>query len=156
MPQIAAFAQGGYGKPALNMFNQDPDFFAIVGLRLNWNIGSFYTKSNNSHQIEINKQLLDANRNAFLFNTNLQVEGQLTEIERLEKLLKSDNQIIVLREKIKETSKYKMDNGVMSVSDYLKEVNATDLSKQNEILHRIQLLMSIYKQNNLTNQSYEN
>lgn len=156
MPQIAAFAQGGYGKPALNMFNQDPDFFAIVGLRLNWNIGSFYTKSNNSHQIEINKQLLDANRNAFLFNTNLQVEGQLTEIERLEKLLKSDNQIIVLREKIKETSKYKMENGVMSVSDYIKEVNATDLSKQNEILHRIQLLMSIYKQNNLTNQSYEN
>lgn len=156
MPQIAAFAQGGYGKPALNMFNQDPDFFAIVGLRLNWNIGSFYTKSNNSHQIEINKQLLESNRNAFLFNTNLQVEGQLTEIERLEKLLKSDNQIIVLREKIKETSKYKMDNGVMSVSDYLKEVNATDLSKQNEILHRIQLLMSIYKQNNLTNQSYEN
>jgi outer membrane protein TolC len=156
MPQIAAFAQGGYGKPALNMFNQDPDFFAIVGLRLNWNIGSFYTKSNNSHQIEINKQLLESNRNAFLFNTNLQIEGQLTEIERLEKLLKSDNQIIVLREKIKETSKYKMDNGVMSVSDYLKEVNATDLSKQNEILHRIQLLMSIYKQNNLTNQSYEN
>ena len=156
MPQIAAFAQGGYGKPALNMFNQDPDFFSIVGLRLNWNIGSFYTKSNNSHQIEINKQLLESNRNAFLFNTNLQIEGQLTEIERLEKLLESDKQIIVLREKIKETSKYKMENGVMSVSDYIKEVNATDLSKQNEILHRIQLLMSIYKQNNLTNQSYEN
>ncbi|MBP1646174.1 MAG: outer rane efflux protein [Bacteroidetes bacterium] len=156
MPQLAAFAQGGYGKPALNMFNQDPDFFAIVGLRLNWNIGSFYTKSNNYHQIEINKQLLESNRNAFLFNTNLQIEGQLTEIERLEKLLESDKQIITLREKIKETSKYKMENGVMSVSDYIKEVNATDLSKQNEILHRIQLLMSIYKQNNLTNQSYEN
>ena len=57
MPQIAAFAQGGYGKPALNMFNQDADFFAIVGLRLNWNIGSFYTKSNNSHQIEINNYI---------------------------------------------------------------------------------------------------
>jgi competence protein ComEC len=57
----------------------------------------------------------------------------LTEIERLEKLLESDKQIIVLREKIKETSKYKMENGVMSVSDYIKEVNATDLSKQNEI-----------------------
>ncbi|HBN06268.1 MAG TPA: transporter [Bacteroidales bacterium] len=156
MPQIAAFAQGGYGKPALNMFNQDPDFFSILGLRLNWNIGSFYTKSNNSHQIEINKQLLESNKNAFLFNTNIQIEGQLTEIERLEKLLESDKQIIVLREKIKETSKYKMENGVMSVSDYIKEVNATDLSKQNEILHRIQLLMSIYKQNNLTNQSYEN
>lgn len=44
----------------------------------------------------------------------------------------------------------------MSVSDYIKEVNSSDLAKQNEILHRIQLLMSIYKQNNLTNQSYEN
>ncbi|MDD4703595.1 MAG: TolC family protein [Bacteroidales bacterium] len=156
MPHLAAFAQGGYGKPALNMFNEDPDFFAIVGLRLSWNISSFYTKSNNAHQIDINKQLLESNRNTFLFNTNLQMEGQMTEIERLEKLLKSDREIIVLRERIKETSHFKMENGVMSVSDYIKEVNATDLAKQNEILHRIQLLMSIYKQKNLTNQSYEN
>ena len=156
MPQLAAFAQGGYGKPALNMFNENPDFFAIVGLRLSWNISSFYTKRNNTHQIEVNKQLLESNRSAFLFNTNLQLEGQNTEIERLEKLLEVDKQIIVLREKIRETSEFKMENGTMSVSDYIKEVNTTDVAKQNEILHRIQLLMSIYKQNNLTNQSYEN
>lgn len=156
MPQLIAFAQGGYGKPALNMFNQDPDFFGIIGLRLSWNISSFYTKSNNTHQIDINKQLLESNKNAFLFNTNLQLEGQSTEIQRLEKLLESDKEIISIRERIKETSRFKMENGVMSVSDYIKEVNSSDLAKQNEILHRIQLLMSIYKQNNLTNQSYEN
>lgn len=155
MPQFAAFAQGGYGKPALNMFNEDPDFFAIIGLRMSWNMSSFYTKSNKTSSLELNKQLIESNKEAFLFNTNLQLESQKTEVERLEKLLNSDKQIILLRERIKESAKYKLDNGIMSVSDYIKEVNANDMAKQNEILHRIQLLMSIYKHKNLTNQSYE-
>ena len=155
MPQFAAFAQGGYGKPALNMFNENPDFFAIIGLRMSWNISSFYTKSNKRQSIELNKELIESNKEAFLFNTNLQLESQKTEVERLEKLLGSDHQIIVLRERIKESAQYKLDNGTMSVSDYIKEVNATDMAQQNKIFHRIQLLMSIYKHNNLTNQSYE-
>lgn len=156
MPQLAAFAQGGYGKPALNMFNENPDFFAIIGFRLSWNISSFYTKRNNTHQIEVNKNLLESNRKAFLFNTNMQLEQENAEIEKLKKLLEVDKEIIAIRERIRESSEFKMENGTMSVSDYIKEVNAADMAKQNEILHRTQLLMSIYKQNNLTNQPYEN
>lgn len=155
MPQFAAFAQGGYGKPALNMFNENPDFFAIIGLRMSWNISSFYTKSNKRHTLESNKQLIESNKEAFLFNTNLQLESQKTEVERLEKLLQSDKDIIQIRERIKQAAEYKLENGTMSVGDYLKEVNLSDIAKQNSIVHRIQLLMSIYKHNNLTNQSYE-
>jgi len=155
MPQFAAFAQGGYGKPALNMFNENPDFFAIIGLRMSWNISSFYTKLNKRLTLESNKQLIESNKEAFLFNTNLQLESQKTEVERLEKLLQSDKDIIQIRERIKQAAEYKLENGTMSVGDYLKEVNSSDIAKQNSIVHRIQLLMSIYKHKNLTNQSYE-
>lgn len=155
MPQISAFAQGGYGRPALNMFNEDFDFYGIIGLRLNWNISSLYTKSNKINILEVNKQLVESNRNAFLFNTNIQLENQNSEISRLESQLKRDNEIIQLRERIKKASEFKLENGTISVSDYIKDVNAEDISKQNQILHRIQLLMSIYKYNNIINQPYE-
>lgn len=155
MPQVSAFAQGGYGRPGLNMFNEDFDLFGIVGLRLNWDISSFYTKSNKINILEVNKQLVESNRNAFLFNTNMQLENQNSEISRLESQLKRDNEIIQLRERIKKASEFKLENGTISVSDYIKDVNAEDISKQNQILHRIQLLMSIYKYNNIINQPYE-
>lgn len=155
MPQVSAFAQGGYGRPGLNMFYEDFDFYGIIGLRLNWNISSLYTKSNKINILEVNKQLVESNRNAFLFNTNMQLENQNSEISRLESQLKRDNEIIQLRERIKNASEFKLENGTISVSDYIKDVNAEDISKQNQILHRIQLLMSIYKYNNIINQPYE-
>ena len=95
-PHLGFFAQGGYGMPALNMFKEDADFFAVVGLRMSWNIGSFYTKKDSKRIIESNKELINSNKGAFLLNTNLQKESQTTEIQRLERLVLSDNQIIVL------------------------------------------------------------
>ncbi len=83
------------------------------------------------------------------------MENQNSEISRLESQLKRDNEIIQLRERIKKASEFKLENGTISVSDYIKDVNAEDISKQNQILHRIQLLMSIYKYNNIINQPYE-
>ncbi len=150
-PHLGFFAQGGYGKPALNMFKEDADFFAVVGLRMSWNIGSFYTKKDSKRIIESNKELINSNKGAFLLNTNLQKESQKTEIQRLEKLVLSDKEIIKLREKIKNSSEYKLENGTISTSDYIKDVNAYDMANQNMILHKTQLSMSIYKYTTIIN-----
>lgn len=154
-PHLGFFAQGGYGKPVLNMFKEDADFFAIIGLRMSWNIGSFYTKKDSKRIIESNKELINTNKEAFLLNTTLQQETQKAEIQRLEKLVLSDKEIIVLRERIKKSSEYKLENGTISTSDYIKDVNALDMANQNKILHKTQLLMSIYKYNNIINSEDE-
>ena len=154
-PHLGFFAQGGYGKPVLNMFKEDADFFAIIGLRMSWNIGSFYTKKDSKRIIESNKELINTNKEAFLLNTTLQQETQKAEIQRLEKLVLSDKEIIVLRERIKKSSEYKLENGTISTSDYIKDVNALDMANQNKILHKTQLLMSIYKYNNIINSENE-
>ncbi|MFA6806309.1 MAG: TolC family protein, partial [Bacteroidales bacterium] len=154
-PYLGFFAQGGYGKPALNMFKEDPDLFALVGLRLSWNISSFYTRKDNQRIIETNKELINSNKSAFILNTKLQQETQKSEIQRLEKLVFSDKEIIELRERIKNSSEYKLENGTISTSDYIKDVNAFDLANQNMIVHKTQLLMSIYKYNNIINSDDE-
>ncbi len=43
MPKLGAFAQGGYGKPGLNMFDNDFSPYFLGGIRLSWNFGNLYT-----------------------------------------------------------------------------------------------------------------
>ncbi len=40
MPKLGLFLTGGYGKPALNMLNNDFSAYYIGGIRLSWNFGS--------------------------------------------------------------------------------------------------------------------
>ena len=75
VPCFYAFAQGYYGYPGLDMFksmiSNDWTFNAIVGIRMNWNIGAFYLKQNNFETLEIAKQKIALQEEVFLFNSHL-------------------------------------------------------------------------------------
>ena len=42
LPKLSAFFQGGYGRPTLNILNNQADFYYITGLRLQWNLSPLY------------------------------------------------------------------------------------------------------------------
>lgn len=144
MPIIGAFAQGGYGKPALNMFENKFNPFFIGGVKLSWNIGNLYTLSNEKKNIELQKQLVNSQRETFLFNLNTQIPQQQIEIEKFTKTMKDDDEIISLRQLIREAAEVKVENGTMTISDLLQEINAEKAAKQAKALHEIQYLMAIY------------
>ena len=62
----------------------------------------------------------------------------------MKKTIEIDKQIIELRKSVKEASKAKLENGVITTSDYIRDLNAEDVAIQNLDLHRIQLLMTYY------------
>jgi len=145
-PKIGLFVQGGYGRPALNMLNNEFDFYYIGGVRLNWSLSGLYTSKNEKTILIVNHQLLEAQKETFLLNTNLILQQQNAEITKLEELIKADDEIITLRNKIKNTALAQLENGVINTADYLREVNAEDQSKQTRLLHEIQLLLARYQQ----------
>jgi hypothetical protein len=49
-----------------------------------------------------------------------------------------------LRTSIKITSEIQLENGAISVNDYLKEINSEDQARQNRLVHDVQLLLAIY------------
>lgn len=144
LPRLGVFVQGGYGRPGLNMLNSEFATYAIGGLRLSWNLSGFYNTKRDKEQLNINLQGVDVQRQSFLFNTKLTLRQQHTDITKLNDLIKVDEQIIGLREKIKNTAKAQLDNGVITANDYLRELNAEDQARQNLSLHQIQLLMTEY------------
>ncbi|MBL0356096.1 MAG: TolC family protein [Chitinophagaceae bacterium] len=142
LPKASAFVQGGYGRPGLNFLNNQFDFFYTTGLRLNWSLGGLYTKKNDRQLIEVNRKIVDVQKETFLLNTNASLKQQQAEVEKLEQLVTTDAAIIELREQVKEAAKAQLENGVISANDYLREVNAEDQARQSLITHTIQLLQA--------------
>ncbi|MEJ7740568.1 MAG: TolC family protein [Chitinophagaceae bacterium] len=149
-PRSGLFFQGGYGRPALNLLKNEFDFFYIGGIRLNWSLGGLYIRKKEKQLIDINQQIVHIRKDQFLLNTNTQLTQQATEIEKLNKLITSDNEIIALRVSVKNAAKAQLENGVITANDYLREVNAEDLSRQAMISHQLQLLQATINYSTIT------
>lgn len=151
LPKFNLFVQGGYGRPGLNMLENDFSPFYVGGIRMSWNLGSLYTLKNDRRKITVGYQSVDVQRKTFLFNTRLQQTQQQTEVDKMNELIKSDSEIVQLRTSIKKSAEVKLANGVISVTDLIREINAEDMARQSEVVHSIQRLMSIYNYNYITN-----
>ncbi len=151
LPKIGLFAQGGYGRPGLNMFTSEFSPFYIGGVRLSWNISGFYTQKNNLNKIDASKKIVEVQKETFLFNNNMQTKQQSSEIEKLKTTLKNDDEIIGLRTNIKKASEAKVANGTLTVTDLLRDINNENIARQSRALHEIQLYMSAYQLKNNTN-----
>jgi outer membrane protein TolC len=144
-PKLDAFFQGGMGKPSpVNFLSTNLSGYYITGLRLSWNIGALYTYKKDLLINKNNRDVVEINKNTFLFNTQLTLKQQNADIKRYEALIQSDNDIINLRESVKQSSQAQLQNGVISANDFLTDVNAEAEARQNKSLHEIQLLMSQY------------
>ncbi|MCK9311264.1 MAG: TolC family protein [Bacteroidales bacterium] len=150
-PKVGLFVQGGYGRPGLNMLQNDFSPFYIGGVRLSWNISGFYTQKNNLNNLRINKEMVSNQKETFLFNNSLKIKQQNNELDMMRQLLQDDEEIIRLHVNLKKASEAKVENGVQSVTDLLREVNAESMAIQQKSLHEMQLLLDIYNLKYSTN-----
>jgi outer membrane protein TolC len=145
-PKVSLFVQAGYGRPALNMLKNEFAGYYLGGVKVNWSLSGFYTYKRDKALLENNRKSIEIQKETFIFNTNNTLKQQSEEILKLQELIKSDDQIILMREKVKNTATAQLGFGVINSSDYLREVNAEAEAKQNQLLHEIQLLKAQYDQ----------
>jgi len=145
LPKLGLFVQGGYGKPGMNMLSNEFSTFYIGGVRLSWNISGYYAQKNNLEKINLGINQIENSKETFLFNTSLLTEQQKNEIDRLKNVMLNDHEIIRLRSNIVDSSKAKVENGTLTVTELLRDINAENTAKQTSIMHEIQLLMTAYQ-----------
>ena len=144
LPKLGAFFQGGYGKPGFNMLKNEFDLFYIGGIRLNVPISGFYTKKNDLALVETQQQEIDVQKENFLFNQQFQTIQNNNELEKIQQLMDKDDELVLLRERIKKAAAAQLENGVITTNDYLQEVNELDRAKNQKIAHEIQYLLTQY------------
>lgn len=148
MPKLGVFAQGFYGYPGYNMFEDmmrhDWSLNGMVGARLTWNIGALYTRKNDKAKIQLQRELTENNRDVFLFNTNLEQIQQNEEIARYKKLMADDEEIISLRSSVRKAAESKLSHGIIDVNDLIREINQENAAKLQLSMHEIEMLKQIY------------
>jgi outer membrane protein TolC len=155
MPRIGLFAQGFYGNPGFNLFKDMTEnkwtLNYMAGLRFYWNFGNFYTRKGNLQKLTLAQQRIEYQRETFLFNTDLTTLQQRNAIEKMNKLMADDSEIIQLRTSIRETSEAKYANGTITVSELLRDIITENQSMLSKAIHEIEWLKNIYDLTNALN-----
>ena len=144
MPKLGLFVTGGYGKPGLDMFEDNFKVYYLAGVKLSWNLGSLYTRKNDRRKIQTGIRSIETQRETFLFNTSLDVAQRNATIDKYIDQLKYDDEIIALRGSVKRASEAKMANGTLSGTDLTRDIHAEQSAIQDKILHEMELLQAIY------------
>ncbi|MDR2805274.1 MAG: TolC family protein [Dysgonamonadaceae bacterium] len=151
LPKLGLFVTGGYGKPGLNMLADGFEAYYAGGVKLTWNIGNFYTQKNSRKSIQTSIRSVETQRETFLFNTHLDITQKSNNINSYYDQLKYDDEIIALRNSVKQASEAKMANGTLSGTDLTRDIHAEQLAIQDKILHETELLLAIYNLKFATN-----
>ena len=155
MPKLGVFAQGYYGYPGYNMFedmmSRRFSWNGMIGARLSWNIGALYTRKNDKAKILLQRETAETNRETFLFNNNLEQIQQNENIERYRKLMADDEEIISLRSSIRKAAESKLSHGIIDVNDLVKEITNENAAKVHGRVHEIEMLKEIYDLKYTTN-----
>ena len=156
MPRFSAFAQGYYGYPGLDMFKSmvssawTPN--AIVGVRMSWNIGAFYTKRNNLEKLNAAEKQIAVQRDVFLLNTQMQTTQDDGEIARLRQAITDDSRIVELRRRVRMAAESQLKNGVIDSTDLLRKISDETAAALARSTHEIELLQATYRLNTTLNQ----
>ena len=156
MPRIGFFTQAYYGYPGYNYFesmtNRTLSFNIMAGVKVSWSIDGFYTKNLKREKLAEDRDIINVDREKFLFNSNIQSTRELSEINAIAEVMKEDARIVELRSKVRRSAESQLQNGIIDATALLSKINDENQAKLNAAYHKIQHVQNIYKLKNTLNQ----
>lgn len=148
LPRLTLFAQGFYGYPGFNMFEdmmrRDWSLNGLVGARLTWNIGALYTRKNDKDRLRQQRGMAETGRDVFIFNNRLDELQQREDVERYRRLMAADEELIALRRRIRQAAESKLEHGIIDVNDLVREINNENAARVQQSVHEVELLKEMY------------
>lgn len=148
MPKVGLFAQAYYGYPGFDYFKsmitRDLSFNIMGGVKVSWNIDSFYTKRNVSRRNRLDIADIMAEKETFLFNSDMQVASQLEKIKGIRDVMKDDSRIMALRANVRKSAESQLQNGIIDTTALLTKITDENQAALTARYHEIQLVQEIY------------
>ena len=143
MPVLYAFGQTGYGKPGYNMMSETWDYYYRVGAGLKWKIWDWNSTSREKQLIGYQQEMLQTQRASFDKEIESQLVQEEVKIEQYRLTMEMDQQVLELQKKISEQAAVQLDNGTMTATDYVTELNKESLARITLATHQIMLMQSM-------------
>ncbi len=141
-PKLLGFAQAGSGNPGLNMLDNSFQDFYMVGLKLNWNIFDWGKTKEQKQAVDISKEIVSTEKETFLLNNEMQQQEAESDMNKYVAMLRKDSEIIELREKVLQATTSQLQNGAITSSEYITELNNLYEAKIDQQLHEVQLALA--------------
>lgn len=143
MPKAFGFATLGYGNPpGQDFFSDKFDTYYIVGGGIKWNIFDWNRVKNEKKVIALQQGILENRKKDLEDNLTRQLESKNAEITSLKALIETDSELITIRKRITASAESKYDNGTITATEYLSEMNSEHQAEINYEIHKINLAMA--------------
>ncbi len=156
MPKAFGFATLGYGNPpGQNFFNDAFDTYYIIGAGIKWNIFDWNKSRNEKQAISLQQQIIENRKTDLSDNLKRQLESKLSEINSLKELVNTDSELIEMRKRITLSAESQYENGTITATAYLDELNSEKSAVINSELHKISLVLAGIEYQNISGKEIE-
>ncbi|NLV18023.1 MAG: TolC family protein [Bacteroidetes bacterium] len=156
IPKAFGFATFGYGNPpGSNFFRDEFAPFYILGAGVKWNILDWNKAKNEKQIVLLQKDLIDGRKKEMKDNLKRMLNAKNAEIKSMKELLETDIELIELRKRITSAAESKYNNGTITATEYLNELNAENQARINYEIHTISLALARVEYMNISGQEIE-
>jgi outer membrane protein TolC len=156
MPKAFGFATLGYGNPpGSNFFKNEFAPYYIVGASVKWNIFDWNKTKNEKQIITFQQSIIENRKNDLTDNLNRLLVSKNAEILSIKALIDRDNELITLRKRITASAESQYQNGTITATEYLNELNSERQAQINFEIHKINLSMAKIEYLNISGKEIE-
>ncbi len=141
-PKISAFAKGSYGRPGFNVFDDDLHPYWMLGLKAQWSFRSWTNADKKTEVLELQKKKIQADEQSFLIGVEAELNKIEKRIEQIQEQIKLDEKILNLRGQVVDEKKNQLEQGVITTTEYLTELNAEAQARLSLEIRRLQLIQN--------------
>jgi outer membrane protein TolC len=156
MPKAFGFATLGYGNPpGSNFFKDEFAPYYILGAGIKWNIFDWNRAKNDKQVISLQQSIIDKRESDLTDNLKRLLEAKNAEITSLKTLTETDSELIALRKRITATAESQYENGTITATEYLNEINSERQVLVNYEIHKINLVLAKIEYLNISGKEIE-
>jgi len=141
-PYMYAFGQAGYGRPGLNMLDNNFADWYMIGAGLSWNIWDWHKTSRDRSTMKLQKDIIDTNLDNFSRSLKMALSQEENNSQKLKSLISTDEQLVTIKDQISKRSASALENGTITSADYIRDLNAALQARANLETRKVLLLQS--------------
>lgn len=138
-PKVTAFGRVGFGRPTLDFIQNEWQAYGVGGLRLQWNAWNWGSTGREKEAQALQSDITAAEEDAFTKSVSASLDGDLSTIDHLTRALETDQRIIDLRAEVERTARVRLQEGVLTSSDYLARDTELLQARIAQATHQVEL-----------------
>ena len=137
-PRVSAYGRVGYGRPGLNPLSNTFDTYWLTGVQVQWTPLTWGKTGRDREVLALQRQVISAEEQHFTATLRRSVVQDLASIDRLDATLRSDDEIVTLRERIAAETRVRFNEGVVTSAEYVDRETDVLSARIMRALHRVE------------------